>query len=247
MIAAIAAGIRSFVIAITSNVGALHKFSSRPGAIGARLQGQEPAMSFHLLPNGMEEAQFKRVPEGWLFTTVSPWIFAPHRTYLVSDAQKPAIAERVRRGRYLRLAVILTVMALMAVGIIMNPAVLTLVKTFSFTGAIVFALFVVLTVAAVTVCDYLNIRLLIRDLQCSSRKIGHADMMQSQAQAMSASAIAIFASLFVAVTAGKTYEALTSASGNWMAAIAAACFAPFALAFIGMLVLRLRNGRASEL
>ena len=31
-------------------------------------------MSFHLLPNGLEEAHFKRVPDGWLFTTVSPWI-----------------------------------------------------------------------------------------------------------------------------------------------------------------------------
>jgi hypothetical protein len=202
-------------------------------------------MSFHFLPNGLEEAHFKRVPEGWLFTTVSPWIFAPHRTYLVSDAQKPAIAGRVRRGRYLRFAVILLLMGLMAVGIIMNPAVLALVKTFSLTGAIVFASFVVLTVAAITACDYLNIRSLIRDLPRSSRKIGHADMVQSQAQAMSAPAIVIFASLFVVATAGKTYEALTSASGNWIAAIAAACFAPFALAFISMLVVKVRNRQAS--
>jgi hypothetical protein len=202
-------------------------------------------MSFHFLPNGLEEAHFKRVPEGWLFTTVSPWIFAPHRTYLVSDAQKPAIAGRVRRGRYLRFAVILLLMGLMAVGIIMNPAVLALVKTFSLTGAIVFASFVVLTVAAITACDYLNIRSLIRDLPRSSRKIGHADMVQSQAQAMSAPAIVIFASLFVVATAGKTYEALTSASGNWIAAIAAACFAPFALAFISMLVVKVRNRHAS--
>jgi hypothetical protein len=91
-------------------------------------------MSFHLLPNGLEEAQFKRVPEGWLFSTASPWIFAPRGTYLVSDAQKPAIAERVRRGRYLRLVVILLLMALMAVGIIMNPVVLMLMKTFSLAG-----------------------------------------------------------------------------------------------------------------
>jgi hypothetical protein len=202
-------------------------------------------MSFHLLPNALEEAQFKRVPEGWLFTTVSPWLLAPRCTYLVSDAQKPAIAERVRRGRYLRFAVVLLLMALMAVGIIMNPAVLALAKTFSLTGAIVFASFVVLTVATITACDYLNIRSLIRDLPRSSHKIGHADMVQSQAQAMSASAIAIFASLFVVATAGKTYEALTSTSGNWMAAIAAACFAPFALVFISMLVVKLRSRHAS--
>jgi len=202
-------------------------------------------MSFHLLPNGLEEAQFKRVPEGWLFTTVSPWILAPRRTYLVSDAQKPAIAERVRRGRYLRFAVVLLLMAVMAVGVIMNPAVLALAKTFSLPGAIVFACFVVLTVATITACDYLNIRSLIRDLPRLSRKIGHADMVQSQTQAMSASAIAIFASLFVVATAGNTYEALTSASGNWMAAIAAACFAPFALAFISMLVVKFRSRHAS--
>jgi hypothetical protein len=202
-------------------------------------------MSFHLLPNGLEEAQFKRVPEGWLFSTASPWIFAPRRTYLVSDAQKPAIAERVRRGRYLRLVVILLLMALMAVGIIMNPVVLMLVKTFSLTGAIVFASFVVLTVAAITVSDYLNVKPLIGDLPRSSRRIGHADMMQSQAQAMSAPAIAIFASLFVVATAGKTYEAFTSVSGNWMAGVAAACFAPFALVFISMLVVKLRNRHAS--
>ena len=202
-------------------------------------------MSFHLLPNGLEEAQFKRVPEGWLFTTASPWIFAPRRTYLVSDAQKPVLAARVRRGRYLRLVVILLLMALMAVGIIMTPAVLMLVKTFSLTGAIVFASFVVLTVAAITLCDYLNIRPLVGNLPRSSRKIGHADMVQSQAQAMSGSAIVIFASLFVVATAGKTYEALTSASGNWMAAVAAACFAPFALVFISMLVVKLRNRHAS--
>jgi hypothetical protein len=70
-------------------------------------------------------------------------------------------------------------------------------------------------------------------------------MVQSQAQAMSAPAIVIFASLFVVATAGKTYEALTSASGNWIAAIAAACFAPFALAFISMLVVKVRNRHAS--
>ena len=202
-------------------------------------------MSFRLMPKGLEECQFKRVPEGWLFTTISPWIFAPHRVYLVSDAQKPAIAERVRRGRYLRLAVLLPLMALMTIGVAVNPGITALVKTFSLTSAIVFALYVVITVAAITASDYLNIRPLIRDLSRSSRKVGYADMVTSQGQAMSAPTIAIFASLFVVATAGKTYEALTSASGNWMAAIAAACFAPFALAFIGMLVLKLRNGHAS--
>jgi len=47
-----------------------------------------------ILGDGMEEVAFKRVPEGWLFTAPAVW---PRRaTYLVSDAQKEALARRLR-------------------------------------------------------------------------------------------------------------------------------------------------------
>ena len=77
------------------------------------------------------------------------------------------------------LAVLLPLMALMTIGVVMNPGITTLVKTFSLTSAIVFALYVVITVAAITASDYLNIRPLIRDLSRSSRKVGSRSKAKS--------------------------------------------------------------------
>jgi hypothetical protein len=202
-------------------------------------------MQFRLLPAGLEEAQFKRVPEGWLFTTVNPWVFAPRRTYLVSDAQKPAIAARVRRGRYFRLAVVLPMMVLPALAIIMYPAALVpMVTTFSLTAVLLFGAFTILSAVAITACDHLAVRSLLRDLPRSSQKIRYADMMQSQSKAMSVTAIAICASLFVLAAAANTYNALTSARSGWAAGVGAICCALFAAAAIGMLVAKLRTRHA---
>ncbi len=201
-------------------------------------------MQFRLLPAGLEEAQFKRIPEGWLFTTVNPWVFAPRRTYLVSDAQKPAIATRVRRARYLRAAVMLPMMALMVAAIVMNPALLTMVKTSTLMGVLVFGAVGVLTVIAITACDHLTVRSLLGDLPRSSQKIGYADMMQSQGKAMSTMAIAIFAALFALSAVGHTYLALTSPGIHWPVAISATAFAVLAAVFIGMLVVKARARHA---
>src|SRR5882724_1540227 len=142
-------------------------------------------MQFRLLPAGLEEGQFKRIPEGWLFTTVNPWLLAPRRTYLVSDAQKPAIAARVRRARFLRVPAMLAMIALMVAAIVMNPALLTMLKTSSLMGALIIGAFGVLTGAAILACDHLAVRSLLRDLPRSSQKIGYVDMMRSQSKAMS--------------------------------------------------------------
>lgn len=198
-------------------------------------------MQFRLLPAGLEEAQFKRIPEGWLFTTVNPWLFAPRRTYLVSDAQKPAIAARVRRARYLRVPAMFAMMALMVAVIVMNPALLTMFKTSSLVGALVLGAFGVLTVAALVACDHLTIRPLLRDLPRSSQKIGYTDMMRSQSKAMSTMAIAIFAALFVLSALGHTYLALTSPGIHWPMAISAMAFVLIAAVFVGMLVVKVRT------
>ena len=171
-------------------------------------------MQFRLLPAGLEEAQFKRIPEGWLFATVNPWFFAPRRTYLVSDAQKPAIAARVRRARYLRMAVIAAMMALMVAAIVMNPTLLTMLKTSSLMGALIIGAFGVLTGAAIVACDHLSVRSLLRDLPRSPQRIGYVDMMRNQSKAMSSTAIAVFAALLVLSAVGQTYFALTSPR-NW--------------------------------
>jgi hypothetical protein len=57
---------------------------------------------FRLMPIGVEEAHFKRVPEGWLFAAPRPWwLFGPRPTYLLTDTEKPALAARIRLNRYL--------------------------------------------------------------------------------------------------------------------------------------------------
>src|SRR5882672_1562256 len=131
-------------------------------------------MSFHLLPNGLEEAHFKRVPEGWLFTTASPWIFAPRRTYLVSDAQKPALAARVRRGRYVRLILLIPMMLLLGAALMMVPSWLRArsLELWALLGG-----FVVVFTIVIIGSDYLNVRPLLRDLPCSSQKVTFGDML----------------------------------------------------------------------
>jgi hypothetical protein len=60
---------------------------------------------------GVEEGQFERVPEGWIFVSWNPWIVGPRWSYLVSEAQKPAIAARIRQWRLIRMVLLLFLMA----------------------------------------------------------------------------------------------------------------------------------------
>ncbi len=41
-----------------------------------------------LVPKGVEEALFKRVVDGWIFSAPNPWTFGRRHSYLVNDAQK---------------------------------------------------------------------------------------------------------------------------------------------------------------
>jgi hypothetical protein len=137
------------------------------------------ATGFRLLPAVLEEAQFKRVPEGWLFTTASPWVFAPRRTYLVREAQKPAIAARVRRGRVIRLILLVPMLLLLAAAFVIVPSLLNFrsVETWLVLGA-----FVVVLTIPITVSDYLTVRPLLRDIPRSSQKIRLSDMLGGRAR-----------------------------------------------------------------
>src|SRR5262245_23830074 len=198
-------------------------------------------MPFRFLPAGLEEAQFKRIPEGWLFTTVNPWLFAPRRTYVVSDAQKPAIAARIRHARYLRVPVMFAMMALMVAAIVMNPALLIMLRTSSLIGALVIGSFGVLTGAAIMACDHLSVRSLLRDLPRSSQRIGYIEMMRSQGKAMSTTAIATFAVLLALCAGGQIYLALTSLRTDWLVVISGTACAALAASFVGMLVVQMRT------
>ena len=114
----------------------------------------------------MIESQFKKAPEGWLFTTPNPWFFPPRRTYLVSDAQKPALAAGARRGAYFQLIlhVLMTVLLLVVIG----PSLLNFlsVATWLIVGG-----FVVVWTILTVVGGHLAVRPLLRDVPRSSQQI----------------------------------------------------------------------------
>jgi hypothetical protein len=197
--------------------------------------------AFRLMPAGVEEGHFKRVPEGWLFTVTSPWIIAPRRTYLVNDAQKPAIAARVRLARYVRLMVMLPIIPLMVATLVMDP---TLLSSLSVKTFVVFGTFAVVMAGAITAADYLTVRPLIRDLPRTSQKISIADMLRSQGAAMSTKSLVIITLFFVALAAHHTFEWLTSAGGHGFRAIVVLNFVLLAAMFGGMLIAKLRSRNA---
>jgi hypothetical protein len=206
-------------------------------------QEKDMTMGFRLLPAGLEEAQFKRVPEGWLFTSICPWVFGRSRTYLVNDAQKPALAARVRRARYLRLVLMLPTMLLLATALVMDP---TLMREPSLKTALLFGAFVALVTAAITACDYLSVRPLLHDVPRSSQRIGVADMMRSQGKAMSVTSLTVFSSLFFLAAAANAVQAFTVTHAGWMAGLAAIVFGLFAAGFTGALIVKLRSHHAGE-
>jgi hypothetical protein len=198
---------------------------------------------FRLLPAGLEEAQFKRVPEGWLFTTPSPWVFARRRTYLVTDAQKPALAAAVRRGRYVRLILIIPTVLLLVAVFFLYPS---LLNARSLVTWLAFGAFIVAFTYIITIGDHLAVRPLLHDLPRSSQKISFADMMERQSQIMSVRALVIFIAIFVAAAAAGAIEAFTAARPSPFSAAGAVAFALFALAFLAMLVIKLRTKPAGS-
>src|SRR4051812_5890685 len=200
---------------------------------------------FRLVPGGVEEAQFRRVPEGWLFTILNPWVFGPQRTYVVSDAQKPGLAERVRRSRYIRLMLLVPVALVMATAFIMFPSSL---NVRSVQAWLVWGALVVLITGAIALSDYLTVRPLLRDLPRSSQKTRLTDMLARQGEAMSVRALAILTLIFSIGTANQTYQALTSVRLGALAAIGAAAFAWLAFNYGVMLLCKLqtRSNSSSE-
>jgi hypothetical protein len=195
------------------------------------------AIQFRLLPAGVEEAQFKRVANGWLFTTANPWVFGPRRTYLVTDAQKTVVAERVRRSRYIRLILLVPISLLLALTFVMIPSSLNfrLVEAWLVSGALV-----ALITGAIALSDYLTVRPLLRDIPRSSQKIKVSEMLTRQGKAMSVRALAICTLIFVIATAAQTYQGLTSVRLGALALIGVIASAWLAFVFGGMLIAKLR-------
>jgi len=171
-------------------------------------RGHPMARTFRLLPAGIEEAQFKKVPEGWLFTTVNPWFFAPRRTYLATDAQKAPIVARVRRARYIRLMLLVPALAPLAAAFVMVPS---SADIHSLTTWLILGAFTVVLLVAMAVSEHLALRPLLRDMPRSSQKIGSLEMLQRQGQAMSVTVLVMVTLLFAISAVAYTYLAFAAA------------------------------------
>src|SRR5262249_10279203 len=108
-----------------------------------------------LVPKGVEEALFKRVVDGWIFSAPNPWTFGRRRSYLVNDAQKADLGMRVRRGRYFRLLALIPMFGLPLATFLLAPS---LLRAPSMTTWVLFALFAVVAGVAMNLCDYLPVR-----------------------------------------------------------------------------------------
>jgi sterol desaturase/sphingolipid hydroxylase (fatty acid hydroxylase superfamily) len=126
-----------------------------------------------LLPRGIEENHFKAVPEGWLVTVKRP--FGSDWNHIVSDAQKPMIATRVRLAIGARYS--LLVCWLLIAILDMSPG----HRETSFAS---FAL-----LFAINACDYLSTRSVLRDAPLTPDTVTFRDQMRSRADAMSVSAL----------------------------------------------------------
>lgn len=189
------------------------------------------------LPAGLEEAQFKRDGDGWLFTVANPWVIGPRRTYIVNDAQKPALAERVRSGRRMRLAALTPCLALLIAVYIKFPS---LLDTHTLNAWLAYGAFSLITAAVILQADYQTLRPLLRDLPRTSRKVKYVDMWRNMSPAMSVKSLAIFTLIMVLGTASSAMSALIGTRPNLFAAFAVIPSALCSMGFAWMLIMKLR-------
>lgn len=196
-----------------------------------------------LLPAGVEEAQFKREPDGWLFTIANPWIFGRRRIYLITDAQKPALAARVRRARYVRLMVMFVAAILVMAVFAMMPSLLRLP---GIGTALVLAGFVVVMTVAIFVGDYLTVRPLLQGIPRTPRRFSQRDMMRTQYEVMSVRSLSIFTAIFVLALLACLVDWVLSPRNGTLTLISLASNTVFAVLFGGMLIAKLRAQRSAK-
>jgi hypothetical protein len=195
-----------------------------------------------LVPKGVEEALFKRVADGWIFSAPNSWTFGRRHSYLVNDAQKAQLAMRVRRGRYFRLLAIIPMFGLPLATFLLAPS---LLRAPSITTWVLFALFVVVASVAMNLCDYLPVRPLLVGLPHTTERIGLVEMHGRQAQAMSVKALATIALIELVACLAVVAQWLTSVRGNPFMLVTAAIFGLLGMLFLRMLFVRLRTQRSA--
>jgi len=160
---------------------------------------------FRLMPHGVEEAYFKRVPEGWVFAAPRPWwLLGSRPTYLLTDTEKPAVAARVRRNRYLRVAWVALAAGLVLLLQRQAPGWLNRDSILPFAF---------LWIVAINACENLTMRRVIAGLPPAADKMRVIDMLTQQTRAMSVKTLIILGLIFLAGAAFYGY--LWFATDQW--------------------------------
>ena len=193
-----------------------------------------------LVPTGVEEALFKRVSKGWVFSAPNPWTFGRRRSFLVNDAQKADLALRVRRGRYFRLLALIPMFALPLATFLLVPS---LLRGPSIAMWLLLAAIVLVATVAINLCDYLPVRRALAGLPRTTERITLKEMHGRQAQAMSVKALAMLTLIEVLACALVLGEWYLSGHGGSFKLVSAAGLACMAILFGGMLLVRLRAPR----
>lgn len=196
------------------------------------------AIRVYFLPAGLEAVQFKETPEGWLFTTASPWIFAPRRNYLVSEEQKCALAVRVRLGRAIRLMLVVPALLLLITIYLTFPS---LAMADSVASWATFGAFCLILTIIIKLSDYLVVQGLLRGVPRAAQKVRSTDMLRTQSQAISVRALVILTFIFTVGVIANAYNALTLSRGNAFAVIGTVAMSLFAISFGGSLLAKLRT------
>jgi hypothetical protein len=158
-------------------------------------------------PETFGKTSFEYPPEGWLFTISDPWLFFKRRTYRLTEKQKPSVVARLRRGRIIRLFVVVPLLVLLAKFISDNPIVgwpRLLQAAFSIA-----ALTIVL-VSLLNAIEYLAVGSLLSDLPFDSHRISWAETFLGHYPESSVTVLLVWTSLCTLVTALGIFRLLTS-------------------------------------
>lgn len=187
---------------------------------------------------GMEEGQFERVPEGWIFVSWNPWIVGPRWSYLVSEAQKPAVAARIRQCRLIRVVLLVFLMAVELTVFLRLPA---LRDSHVFASWVAFAVFVAVFTFATAACENFLLRPVLRDLPRAPRKARKIELLRNQTHAMSLKELAAL-SIMCALSSAALLGTYSMSSGTNLFSLLGCVVGGFAAVhFFSMLVMKLRS------
>jgi hypothetical protein len=117
---------------------------------------------------------FKRAPEGWTFNSSYPRIFGPPSTYLLTDAQKAALEQRLNRVVLMSHVLVFVLIALGVFALFIVPDFADQLEAGS-PGAWLLACVVWIVLAATLITAIFFIRhRVIESVLCTARRLGSA-------------------------------------------------------------------------